>query len=90
MKSKQKNQVDSVFRMKIVKSSDVGPDGEAPIRFDIQNIDAVTKVPIEAVASIAAQLTPPWESPVERVRQAYTLLDAAAAGRNGLAQTPQS
>lgn len=86
MKSKQKNDSDSVFRMKIVKSSDVGPDGEAPIRFDIQNIEAVAKVPIEAVASIAAQLIPPWESPVERVRQAYTLLDAAAAGRNGLVQ----
>jgi len=86
MKSKQKNDSDSVFRMKIVKSSDVGPDGEAPIRFDIQNIEAVAKVPIEAVASIAAQLIPPWESPVERVRQAYTLLDAAAAGRNSLVQ----
>jgi len=86
MKSKQKNEADSVFRMKIVKSSDVGPDGEAPIRFNIQNTDALAKVPIEAVASIAAQLIPPWESPVERVRQAYTLLDAAAAGRNGLAQ----
>ena len=84
MKSKQRNEEESVFRMKIVESSDVGPDGKAPVRFDIQNIDAVAKVPIEAVASIAAQLIPPWESPVERVRQAYTLLDAAAAGRNGL------
>jgi hypothetical protein len=86
MKSKQKNESESVFRMKIVKSSDLGPDGEAPIRFDIQNIDAVAQVPIEVVASIAAQLIPPWESPVERVRQAYTLLDAAAAGKTGLVQ----
>jgi|GEM_PF-1611291 len=84
MKSKQKSGPESVFPMTIVNSSDVGLDGEAPVRFDIQNIDAVAKVPIEAVASIAAQLIPPWESPLERVRQAYTLLDAAAAGRNGL------
>jgi hypothetical protein len=86
MKSKQKNEADLVFRLKIVKSSDVGPDGEIPVRFDIQNIDALAKVPIEAVASIAAQLIPPWESPVERVRQAFTLLDAAAAGRSSLVQ----
>jgi hypothetical protein len=84
MKSKFKGKPDPVFRMKIVESSDVGADGKPPVRFDIQNIDALAQVPIEAVASIAAQLIPPWESPVERVRQAYTLLDAAAAGRHGL------
>jgi len=86
MKSKQKGPAFSSFEAKIVKSSDIGPNGETPIRYEIQNVEEIARVPIQDIASIAAQLIPPWESPVERVRQAFSLLDAAAAGKKGLLQ----
>jgi len=86
MKSKQKDPLPPSFRAKIIQSSDVGPSGETPIGYEIQNVEEIARVPIQDIAAIAAQLIPPGESPVERVRQAFTLLDAAAAGMKGLLQ----
>jgi hypothetical protein len=86
MKSKSKNPLPSSFRAMILESSDVGPEKKEPIRYEMQNVAEISRVSIVDIASIAAQLVPPWESPVERVRQAFSLLDAAAAGKKGLLQ----
>ena len=45
---------------------------------------ALEAIPIHIVAGIAAQLSASEPDPVERVRQAYTLLDIAESGRYGL------
>lgn len=48
------------------------------------NPQALAAIPIHIVAGIAAQLSATEPDPVERVRQAYTLLDIAEAGRRSL------
>ena len=49
-----------------------------------ENPQALEAIPIHIVAGIAAQLSATEPDPVERVRQAYTLLDIAESGRYGL------
>ena len=54
------------------------------MKFRTHNPQALATIPIHIVAGIAAQLSATEPDPVERVRQAYTLLDIAEAGRRSL------
>lgn len=48
---------------------------------------ALAQIPIHVVAGIAAQLQSPEAEPTERIRLAYSLLDAAEAARISLVET---
>lgn len=54
------------------------------MKFRTQNPEALATIPIHIVAEIGAKLQTADSDPAESIRMAYTLLDAAEAGRRSL------